>query len=125
MNSFFLFKVLRFFTLNSTFIRRFFFPAFFVGGGLLPASERYGLFSATHLSGPVPARNAGPLEMVQPSAGPHVSTFVSVRTLGFVRLLLSIPLVQLCAAKSAPCSLPRPSRASGMDSASLRPNSQQ
>jgi hypothetical protein len=83
-----------------------------VGGGFLPVSERYGLFSATHLSGPVPARNAGPLEMVQPSAGPRVSTFVSVRTLGSVRLLLSIPLVQLCAAKNAVLAS-APLRASG------------
>jgi hypothetical protein len=49
-----------------------------------------------------------------------VSTFVSVRTLGFVRLLLSIPLVQLRAATHAVlASLPL--RASGIDNASLRP----
>ena len=35
---------------------------------------------------------------VQPAAGHPVSTFISGRTLGFVRLLLSTPLVQLRAA---------------------------
>ena len=49
------------------------------------------------------------------------STFISRRTLGSVRLLLSTPLVQLRAAQKPPCSLPRPLRASGVDSASLRP----
>jgi hypothetical protein len=49
------------------------------------------------------------------------STFISRRTLGSVRLLLSTPLVQLRAAYKPPCSLPRPLRASGVDSASLRP----
>ena len=50
----------------------------------------------------------------------NLATFVSLRTLGFVRLLLSTPLVQLRAAKNAVLAS-APLRASGVDSASLRP----
>lgn len=47
---------------------------------------------------PSPQRLSPEFCAVQPTAGPIFSTFVSGRTLGFVRLLLSIPLVQLRAA---------------------------
>ena len=69
-----------------------------------------------------PARNADPEKQCGAAFGWTTgSTFISRRTLGSVRLLLSTPLVQLRAAVKPPCSLPRPLRASGVDSASLRP----
>ena len=56
-------------------------------------------FSAPHPCGPVPARNADPEKQCGAAFGwTSGSTFISRRTLGSVRLLLSTPLVQLRAA---------------------------